>query len=150
MRRKRLQPLGIASVSFSIAFLILGCSGEFDYGPRGTISGRLTRNGQPLAEGTHVSFMEPEKGYLAYGTTDAEGNYTVNSAFDGDMPIGTYGVMIGPPAGNDPESLSAEDILAGKGKVAPQEIPSRYRQFSTSGLTYPIEEGDNTVDIDLQ
>ncbi|MGC1274113.1 MAG: carboxypeptidase-like regulatory domain-containing protein [Planctomycetaceae bacterium] len=148
MRSKRLRPYGI--ISASLAFLVLGCSSEFDYGPRGTISGRLTLNSKPLLPGTHVSFMEPEKGYLAFGTTDAEGNYTVNSAFDGEMPIGTYGVMIQPPAGTvDPESLSAEDLLEGQGKVAPSEIPAKYRQFSTSGLSYPIQEGPNTIDIVL-
>ena len=133
-----------------VVALLSGCSGDFDYGPTGTITGRLTRNGKPVLPGTYVSFMEPEKGYLALGTTDLEGKYTVDSWNDGNMPVGTYGVMIQPPTGVDPEALSAEDLLKGKGKVAPSDIPVKYRQFLTSGLKYPVKEGPNTIDIDLK
>jgi len=150
MRLRVFPPCVLPLVALAAAALLAGCSSEFDYGPRGTITGRLTKAGKPLLPGTHVSFMEPEKGYLAYGTTDADGNYTVDSAFEGQMPIGTYGVMIQPPTTVDPESLDAEAMLSGQGKVAPTTIPDKYRQFSTSGLTFPITEGENKIDIDLK
>ena len=84
-RHMRLSKTRFRSVLPGVVTLVLlaGCSGEFDYGPRGTISGRLSKGGQPLPAGTYVSFMEPEKGYLAFGTTDEDGRFTIDSAFDG-------------------------------------------------------------------
>jgi len=99
--------------------------------------------------------MEPKAGYLAFGMTDAEGNYKVTTWNDGNMPLGTYRVMVHPPApANDSETASAEEILAHpeKYKAVPVKstIPKKYRETSTSGLTFDIREGANTVDIDLK
>lgn len=132
---------------------MLGCSGEFDYGSTGTVKGRLTMDGKPLKPGTAVTLMQPDSGYLAFGTTDAEGNFEVKSWNEGHMPIGTYRVMIQPPAGDspDPESAEAAELaLSGGGGADKAEFPERYRQTTTSGLTYEVKEGENHFEIDLK
>lgn len=131
-----------------------GCSSEVDYGPTGTIAGRLTKSGTPLQARTHVIFMHPEKGYLAFGATDEEGRFTVTSWNDGQMPTGRYGVMIQPPAAEyDSETASAEDVMNNPEKYSvppPQaDFPARYRELSTSGLSYEVKQGANSFDIDL-
>ncbi len=43
--------------------------------------------------------MDRTKGFLAYGLTDAEGNFTITSWNEGNMPIGKYTVSVAPPEG---------------------------------------------------
>lgn len=133
--------------------LLAGCSSGVDYGPTGTVSGRLTKQGQSLAEGTQVVFMHPEKGYAAFGSTDAEGNFSITSWNEGNLPIGAYRVMIQPPAGDlNPDTASDEQLLEGAQveSVPEAEFDFKYRQTSTSGLAYEVEEGPNSFEIDLE
>jgi hypothetical protein len=137
------------------ALLFVGCGGDVDYGPTGTIKGKLTLEGKPLPAGSSAVFMEPKAGYLAFGLTDAEGNYTVNTWNDGNMPVGTYRVMVHPPGpANDSEKASAEEIMAHpeKFKAVPikTDIPKKYRETATSGLSFEIKKGENVIDIDLK
>lgn len=132
-----------------------GCSGDFDYGETGRITGRLTFEGQPLVPGHGVIFMEPAKGYLAYGETDPEGRYEVNSWNNGDMPVGTYKVRIGgPPAPPPPTDLTAEEAFDNPELVEPQAppivFPQKYLDENSSGLTFEVKAGANTCDIDLK
>lgn len=145
---------GCACSALLVASLLLtGCSNEVDYGPTGTVAGRLTQAGEPLTEGTQVVFMHPEKGYAAFGSTDAEGNFQITSWNDGNLPIGTYRVMIQPPAGElNPDTATDEQLLAG---AQPETVPEaefdfKYRQTSTSGLAYDVNEGPNSFEIDLK
>ena len=132
---------------------ILGCGGD-SFGPTGKITGKLTMDGKQLPAGHAVSFMQMEKGFLAFGMTNAEGNFEVKSWNDGNMPIGKYDVMIAPPVGGvDEAALSAEDRFEKPELLAPKSnvlFPARYRETTTSGLHYEIKPGDNHFDIDLK
>lgn len=150
-----LHPVRNHSTTILLSFLLLsaGCSSEVDYGPTGTVSGRLTLAGKPLGEGTQVVFMHPEKGYAAFGSTDPEGNFAITSWNDGNLPIGTYKVMIQPPAGDlNPETATDEQLLDGAPveAVPKAEFDFKYRQISTSGLAYDVQQGSNNFDIDLK
>jgi hypothetical protein len=135
----------------------LGCGGD-SYGPTGKITGKLTMEGQALPPGHAVSFMQMEKGFLAFGMTDAEGKFEVKSWNDGNMPIGKYDVMIAaPPSSVDPAedpNLSPEERFEKQQTPTKQppriSIPARYRETTTSGLQYEIKEGENHFDIDLK
>jgi hypothetical protein len=144
-----------------LACLLLGsswsCSGETDFGPMGSVSGKLTLDGQPLSEGTMLLFKQMQSGYAAFGETDAEGNYSLTWIREGErkteIPAGEYHVLIMPPgSGDESEELSADEMLAGGGSEAPPalEYPPRYKSHTASGLKFKIEEGPNTVDITLE
>jgi len=133
-----------------LVVVVTGCSGGVDYGPTGTAAGRLTMDKKLLQTGTQVVFMHPEKGYASFGTTDADGNFKITSWNEGNLPIGKYQVMIQAPAGADPESKSAEELLAPQtGELSQAEFPFKYRQTSTSGLEYEVKTGTNSFEIDL-
>ncbi|HUP82279.1 MAG TPA: hypothetical protein VM260_27245, partial [Pirellula sp.] len=114
---------------------MLGCGGD-PYGPTGKVTGKLTMDGKVLPAGHAVSFMQMDKGFLAFGMTDDDGKFEVKSWNSGDMPIGKYDVMIAPPSGGDASNLSAEerfekpDMSSPKSKV---QFPTRYRETTTSG-----------------
>src|SRR6478672_4606193 len=88
-----------------------GCSGAHDYGPTGKITGRVTLDDKPLAAGTGVSFMEPIGGFLAFGLTDADGNFTVDSWNDGNMPVGKYKCWVIPPAAAPAKQMTSEERM---------------------------------------
>lgn len=143
-----LAPFILCLVSF------LGCGG-YDYGPTGKVSGTLTINGKPPAAGTAVSFMQMEKGFLAFGLTDAEGNFNVKSWNNGDMPVGKYKVMLAPPAGEAPlpQNVSAEEAFENPELLEPTvkaEFPVKFRDTATSGLEFEVEAGKNAFPIDLK
>lgn len=144
----------VAGLLLLTASLLVGCSSDFDYGPTGTVSGRLTMNGKPLKAGTQVVFMHPEKGYAAFGSTDPEGKFQITSWNDGNLPVGPYRVMIQPPAGEiNPDTATPEQLLDNPelAEAVPEaEFPFKYRQTSTSGLSYNVEQGPNTFEIDLE
>jgi len=134
--------------------LLTGCGGT-DYGPTGKVKGRLTMEGKPLSPGTAVSFMQMEKGFLAFGLTDAEGRFEVKSWNDGEMPVGVYKVMIAPPASAPPppQNYTAEELFENPDLADPvvkAEFPQKYRDTQTSGLEFQIQTGENSFDIDLK
>lgn len=137
-----------------LSVTLAGCGG-YDYGPTGKVKGTLTMQGKPLASGTAVSFMQMEKGFLAFGLTDAEGKFEVKSWNEGAMPIGVYKVMIAPPAGSPPppQNYTAEELFENPELMDPvtkAEFPQKYRDTQTSGLEFEIKEGENNFPIDLQ
>jgi hypothetical protein len=149
---------------FSSALAMFGCCalvaalsgcGRNSYDPTGRITGRLTLEGEPLAPGHAVSFMQMERGFLAFGITDADGEFVVSSWNNGDMPIGKYKVMIAPPppAPHDANKLPAEDRFEHPELVDPVikvEFPQKYRDATTSGIEFDVEAGPNEFEIDLK
>lgn len=105
------------------------------------ITGRLTLEGKPLARHS-VVFMEPSRGDLAFGVTDAEGRFFIDSWKGGDMTPGRYRAYVRPPRVN-------EDTANGEGPLMPAEYPDQYLDVSTTPLEYRIVIGDNRYDIDL-
>jgi hypothetical protein len=131
---------------------LLGCGGD-SYGPTGKVTGKLTIDGKKLPGGHAVSFMQMEKGFLAFGITDDEGKFEIKSWNNGNMPIGKYKVMIAPPSGGDVTNLSADELFDKPELSSPKsrvQFPSRYRETTTSGLEYEITQGENRFDIDLK
>lgn len=142
---------------FVLPFCLLTLSGcGHDYGPTGRITGRLTMDGKPLSPGTAVSFMQMEKGFLAFGLTDAEGKFEVKSFNEGEMPVGKYNVMVAPPAGTPqtkPEYIDPDEAFEHPELLDPvvkSEFPDRYRDTTTSGLAFDVKSGTNSFEIDLQ
>ncbi len=129
-----------------------GCSEKPDFGPTGKIRGRLTMDGKPLERGHGVTLMEPMKGFLVLGLTDAEGNFEAATFNNGAMPIGKYRVSIAAP---DPDTaawdkLTPEQKFDRPEPTAKRIFPKRYLDMNTSKLEFDVKEGENNFEIDLQ
>ncbi len=139
----------------SLSFVLSGCGGN-EFGPMGSIKGKLTLDGQPLAAGTKVIFMQPTQGYSGFGITDEAGDYTIEWRRSGttydSMPIGKYEVMLVPAGTVDVDEMSAEEMLAGGPKPAPKSaaIPAKFLRASTSGLAYDVVAGENIINIEAR
>ena len=115
--------------------LAVGCgSGK----PTGKVSGTVLLQGKPLTRGT-VNFLMKEKGIGAEAPIDATGKY----AFATPLEAGTYAVSVTPPP---PEPVPPGTRPA---KVA-AEIPAKFREPTSSGLTFTVKSGANTYDIVLE
>jgi hypothetical protein len=123
-------------------FALSGCgSGEV----RGRISGKVTFQGQPLSEGL-VFFGNDDKGIHMSGDVKPDGTYEIITAKGAGLPLGTYHVRVRPPL---------EPLPTGVMRVAPKpkkyaNIPEKYREFETSGLTLTVKDGDNPFDISMK
>lgn len=109
---------------------VSGCSRD-DTPPLGEVTGKVTLDGAPL-EGVIVVF-KPENGRVATGTTDAEGAYELEYAYQ--VP----GCKVGPCKVNMEWPL---------GTTKAKALDVKYT--SASELTAEIKEGDNVVNFDLK
>ncbi|MCL2004573.1 MAG: carboxypeptidase-like regulatory domain-containing protein [Planctomycetaceae bacterium] len=135
--------------TLSIALLLhTGCCGD---GRLATIkvTGTVTYNGQPL-EGANVTFTPQTEGegHPAYGRTDADGRYTLQTQL-GNPEAGTT-------AGEYLVSITKREAVAdmggeGQGPAPPARslIPERYGSFASSGLTATVARGNSVFDFDL-
>jgi len=117
----------------------------------------VTYNGEPV-EGATVTFMATsEGGRGAMGTTDASGKYSLLTFVAGDGAIpGSYKVKIAKKAGGGgfEATEGAGGMLVppagGPPTVKPKdELPAKYADDSTSGLTAEVKVGNNTFDFEL-
>jgi len=124
----------------TLIFLVLafplaaGCSG----GRVVPVSGRVTLNGQPLAN-VHVSFQpisagnDHNPGGGSYAITDSDGRFTLRMV-EGDAPgavVGKHRVEITP--------RNTDDDADRRGKGAVVGVPARYNR--NSDLTFTVEPG---------
>jgi hypothetical protein len=131
---------------FVTPLLLSGCggAGDVDYGPLGTVSGKVTFQGAPLAEGQIL--IEKQGGGGSGGAEiQPDGTYKVVDT-KGGVSVGTYNVSIVPPTvekdlgPNTPPTQEPKEMA---------NLPKKYHTFETSGLTVEIKEGENTKDFDL-
>jgi hypothetical protein len=152
--------------------LVVGCSSSS--GPAvAPADGEVLYMGKPVA-GASVIFV-PEKGAVAFGTTDTNGKFRLaTGTFRGGL-IGAHKVAIsvsapGPDSAggalppppktpaeqeaymkklNELQQMSTTPVAAAPKPVSP--IPEKYAKTETSGLSYTIKPGnDNHFKIELQ
>jgi hypothetical protein len=135
--------------------LAVGCSSK------GTVTGKISYQGKPVAAGT-VLFV-PEQGGGAFRGDIRDGEYKVTNVPPGPVKIA---VTASARSGSANEYISKmqppTDLIqkAAPGKSAdgfgtpsstsPAEpIPKKFQDPATSGLTYHVEKGTQTHHIDI-
>ena len=99
--------------------------------PSGSISGKVVYNGQPLTSGV-VTLIDEESGVGASVELDSSGGYFIQSIRAGKYKVAVHNVP--PPPG---------------AKFVKLNIPEKYQDIQTSGLSVTVEEGKNTADLEL-
>jgi len=134
---------------------------------RGIVKGKVTFMGKALPAGT-VTFMTSDN-RTGSSTIDTEGHYTINDAPVGDVQaivsVPKKPMMMGMPGGPGPGGAKPppgigemKDPAGGAGMKMPTPpdptkivaIPDKYADFSTSGLTFKVTKGEQTIDIELK
>ncbi len=150
----------IASLAASsLLVLVAGCFGS---GNTGTVTGKVTLDGSPLADAV-VTFV-PESGEQnaqnAIGRTDQAGNYQLFRRDEPGATIGKYTVRItGTPAAASTQSVSSDDAAylaqvsgasSGSGSTTAFKDPVPAKYNTQTELNAAVEKGANTFDFDLQ
>jgi hypothetical protein len=130
--------------------LVLGCgSGSSKLAP---VSGKVTLDGQPLADATVIFQPEgggPDAGSGSQGKTNANGEFTLrqlNSDRDGAV-AGKHRVMISAPqaraagGGDKPHSEEQEKTV--------DRVPAKYNANTTLNFDVPAG-GSSTANFDLK
>ncbi len=124
--------------TFSLALgLLSGCGGSD--GPIGTVSGKVTLDGEPVTAG-EIGFISDE-GFSAVAEIGSDGSFAL---FE-NMPVGKYTVTVSPPAIT--EAPGEEGDTA---ELASTNVPEGYMDEGTSDISKDVTEGENTMTIELK
>ena len=143
-------------VSLVLAGVLVGCGGgsNLPKGQTGTVRGRISFQGNPVPEGSIVTFMRESDGAMAVGKTDSNGEYLLRMKDGVKIVVGEYRVCITPP--NVAENLDQDQVMemhmSGKLKnpADVKEIPERYRSPEKSTLVCVVDPGSNEFDVDMK
>jgi len=136
--------------------LLVGCPAEQTGTTLGaTLTGTVTLDGSPV-EGAIVTLKPKSKGSSgAFGKTDAEGNFAVNSSPTvGGVNPGDYMVTV--KKIEFPQSAAvSEDDPNYTGAAGPEPkpiyiVPEKYSDTKTSDLSTTVTSGENTLTLDLK
>jgi hypothetical protein len=152
------QRRGIAAACLvTLSMALSGCGGNgLPDGPTGTVSGRVTYQGQPCPADAIVMFVHTTSGIDARGVTDGNGEFQLKMRGGRTVLAGDYEVSIIPPPedaatsaaveGGQPLTDKQKEFLSRKWK----EIPTRYRLPTTSGEKFTVKPGENEYALDMK
>jgi len=128
------------TVTLLICFsLLTGCGGS-DTEPTGSVTGNVTYNGAPLAEGL-VNIYSEGRSVVGTAEIDTEGNFK----FENPIATGDYRVYISPPPPPAPPEPGQPPLKI----KPPQKIPEKYRTANSTDLNITIAPGTNELALIL-
>ena len=129
--------------------LTLGCSSESPTPEMAEVSGKITYKNKPLPGGT-VVFQTTDGKNRGVAPIMADGTYKMKS------PLGEVqaAVVTRPPSAESMSNLEKRPAVREvhmPSNVDPKTLPpTKYERFETSGLSFTIKQGANTIDIPLE
>lgn len=136
-------------IPVAILFAVMGCGG----GKKeitGTVSGKATLDGKPLAEGCVIVCQHQTRGLPAGGKTAADGTFKLSMTDLPGLVVGEYKVMVQTP---EKKMTHEETMKLAQTKSYPQPddsvVPKKYRSFDTSKLSLTVKAGENKFDVVL-
>jgi hypothetical protein len=145
---------GIVAV-VGLCFLFAGCGGVPSAKPKVyPVSGKVTQKGKPLTAGdvmfTPSGGPDGAFGHIATGQIESDGSYTLTTFNTGDGAVrGRHKVTV---VARDNADLRKMNELKGGAiayKLPKSLVPAKYTKVDTTPLTYTVEDGQNTIDIEL-
>jgi hypothetical protein len=127
------RAFGLICTASAVLFLT-GCANQ------GTVSGKVSLNGQPLPGGV-VTFFDSE-GQSRTGGINKDGTYTVSNIAPGKAQVSVL-TLNERPSIRDPENKNATSL----GTYVP--IPAKYMDKEQSGITLDVKTGKQPFDIAL-
>jgi hypothetical protein len=119
--------------------LFAGCSG----GARtGTVSGNVTVDGQPLADGT-ISFNPID------GNTPTSGGKITNGSYSVEVPTGAQKIIISAQKVTGSRAAYEGDPNSPRINITAEILPKKYSEAATTELTLDVKRGSNKKDFTL-
>ena len=153
-QRSCVFPLGLALLVWF--FVLPGCSrSSLPPGPKGTVQGKVTYKGSPVPAGSIIMFVHEQTSLAGTGEVSADGTYELTMQGGVRVPTGKYAISVNAPVSvelsqeTDMEAYKA--IMEGSAAAPPpaDPFPRKYQVAETSGVTFEVAEGANTLDLDM-
>jgi hypothetical protein len=118
------------------------------------ICGRVTFQGKPIAAG-QIRFCDPKSGVDVVQPFETDGRYVIITGKLEGLPEGRYQVAIMPKLDFskvkcDKNGLPISSTMPSAAERHPANIPQKYHDPGTSGLTVTVKPESNTFDVDMQ
>jgi hypothetical protein len=141
---------GSLLLGLSLAISLSGCSGSNEAGTV-PIEGVVTVDDKPIAQAS-VAFIGKEGARLASASTDSAGKFKIRAALGKNVVT----VAKAPPGGTPPPPSETADLMPTEGEyikmqksAAASEVPAKYGDPATSGISFDITESMKSVDVVL-
>jgi hypothetical protein len=130
----------------TILLLLTGCNTE----PRGTLTGHVTKNGEPVTQAM-VLFENAAEGRSINISVDETGSFKAMSEGKAGLPPGTYQVAVRPDAfASSDQPPPLVEAGASSTTEASTTIPKKYQDPATSEISVTVVEGENPpLEIEL-
>jgi hypothetical protein len=125
----------------TLAAAVVGLCGCAKGPPMGEVSGRVTFEGKPVAEG-RVTFMNSDVGAGGEGLVK-DGAYSLSAP----LPTGEYKVSVEPLIVRQRDGGKGPEV--GVEKPAP-DIPLKYRTTGSTDLRATVKEGRQDLNFDMK
>jgi hypothetical protein len=117
------------------------------------ISGKVTFQGKPVAVGS-IQISNPKAGIDVVTPLNPDGQYTIITANRKGLPDGDYQVAIMPNPDFSKVQMGKNgrpipSTMPSFEELNPPNIPSKYHDPMTSGLTLTVKPEANVLDIDM-
>jgi hypothetical protein len=118
------------------------------------ISGKVTFQGKPVSVG-QIRFCNPKAGIDVVESLDSGGKYAIIMGNRRGLPEGEYQVAIIPKLDfsrmkSDEHLRPIPSTMPSEAERNPPNIPKKYHDPITSGLTVTVKPEPNTFDVDMQ
>ncbi len=136
----------------AMAVMLWGCGRS---GPKyWAVDGKVTFQGKPVTAGS-IRFSNPRMGVDIVTELDAGGNYAIVTGEKMGLPEGTYQVAVVPKVDISNLQITNSGLVVPSSMPSTQQrhppnIPIRYHQPATSGLTLTVKPEPNVFDVDMQ
>jgi hypothetical protein len=130
--------------------LLAGCGSKVDAGTV-QVEGTVTVDDKPISMAS-VAFIGKEGARLASTTTDSAGKFKIRAA-EGKNVVTVAKAPPGgaaPPPSDEPQLMPSEgEYIKMQKAVAASEVPEKYGDPKTSGLSFDVAAGMKSVDVAL-
>ena len=134
--------LALPMLALFCLLLLCGCSKP----AVGTVSGKVTYKNQPVPSGTVTFFGQGDR--VESAEIQEDGSYTITKAPVGTVKIGVITLQPwAPPTKSHMPDQVPETSAVKKPFV---KVPDDYRNPETSGLTYVVQPGPQTYNLELK
>jgi hypothetical protein len=150
VKTRRWVVLSVGVLGSVLLSAVVGCGGGTEAGTV-AIQGTVTVDSKPIAQAS-VGFIGKEGARLASATTDAGGKFTIRAALGKNQVTVAKAAPGGPtpPPSDEPQLMpSAGEYAAMQKAVAASEVPAKYGDPKTSGLSFEIVEGMQAIELAL-
>ena len=135
--------------------LALGLLALAGCGPaEGTVSGTVRFDGRPLTAGVNTVTFLCEDGSVKSCMVEPDGRYTLRGVPAGRARVTVLSLPPPPQLGKAPGEDGKVKPIDGPGPAAKPDqaggIPDRYKDPDSSGLSYDVQRGSHTFDIELR